>query len=171
MSLTTTFIVRNHQPPLKLFCILHFILCSISLSYRNLVYYITMLFAIFICVLCYIHILSFCSRTNLNQWYQSNLLLLFLSACPQPDLHTKVWVLNYFILGKTTLVSLSILTWREKKREIMDQNIKIKMLLEEALARQMDEMIEKFAQILRHMSTTTTSLSSGNFEGTSPFKI
>ena len=58
----------------------------------------------------------------------------------------------------------------EEKRD-NGSEYQINMLLEEALARQMDEMIEKFAQILRRMLTTTMPSSSDHFEGTSPFKI
>jgi hypothetical protein len=43
-----------------------------------------------------------------------------------------------------------------------------KMLLEEALERQRNEMMDNFAQILRRLSTSDTSTSSG---GTTPFKV
>jgi hypothetical protein len=48
----------------------------------------------------------------------------------------------------------------------------INMLLEQALVRQKDEMMENFAHILQCLSITTrASSSSDHFGGTSPFKV
>ena len=48
----------------------------------------------------------------------------------------------------------------------------IKMLLEEALTRQRNEMMDNFAQILRRMSTATDAPStSSHFGGATPFKV
>ena len=48
----------------------------------------------------------------------------------------------------------------------------IKLFLEEALARQRDEMIIIFSQILRRLSTIVdASTSSGHFGGMAPFKV
>jgi hypothetical protein len=48
----------------------------------------------------------------------------------------------------------------------------INMLLEQALVRQRDEMMENFAHILQRLSiATSASSSSGHFGGTSPFKV
>ena len=48
----------------------------------------------------------------------------------------------------------------------------IKMLLEEALARQRNEMMDNFAQILRRMPAATAgSSSSSHFGGSTPFKV
>jgi hypothetical protein len=46
-------------------------------------------------------------------------------------------------------------------------------LLEEALTRQRNEMVENFAQILQILSTTTTEASSisSHFGGATPFKV
>jgi hypothetical protein len=43
-----------------------------------------------------------------------------------------------------------------------------KMLLEESLTQQRNEMMDSFAQILRRLPTSDTSSSSG---GTTPFKV
>jgi hypothetical protein len=43
-----------------------------------------------------------------------------------------------------------------------------KMLLEESLERQRNEMMDNFAQILRRLPTSDTSTSSG---GATPFKV
>ena len=46
------------------------------------------------------------------------------------------------------------------------------MLLEEALTRQRNEMMDNFAQILRRLSTSTEGTSSNNqFVGPTPFKV
>ena len=48
----------------------------------------------------------------------------------------------------------------------------INSLLEEALARQRDEMMSNFPQILRGLSTTAyASTSSDHFGGMTPFKV
>jgi hypothetical protein len=48
----------------------------------------------------------------------------------------------------------------------------INLLLEQALTRQRDEMMENFSHILQCLSITTcTSSSSDHFGGTSPFKV
>ena len=48
----------------------------------------------------------------------------------------------------------------------------IKMLLEEALTRQRNEIMDNFTQILLRMSTTVDAPStSSRFEGANPFKV
>jgi hypothetical protein len=48
----------------------------------------------------------------------------------------------------------------------------ISMLLEQALTRQRDEMMENFSHILQRLSiATSASSSSGHFGSTSPFKL
>jgi hypothetical protein len=48
----------------------------------------------------------------------------------------------------------------------------INMLIEQALTRQSDEMMEYFAHILQHMLIATgASSSNDHFGGTSPFKV
>jgi hypothetical protein len=48
----------------------------------------------------------------------------------------------------------------------------INLFLEQALARQRDEMIDNFSHILQRLSIATcTSSSSDHFGGTSPFKV
>ena len=58
----------------------------------------------------------------------------------------------------------------EKKNDGADDPISL--LLEQALTRQRDEMMENFAHILRCLPITTcTSSSRDHFGGTSPFKV
>jgi hypothetical protein len=48
----------------------------------------------------------------------------------------------------------------------------INLFLEQALARQRDEMMKNFVHILQHLSIATGAFSSSNhFGGTSPFKV
>ena len=58
----------------------------------------------------------------------------------------------------------------EKKNDAADDPIN--MLLEQALMRQRDEMMENFSHILKCLPIKSgTSSSSGHFGGTSPFKV
>jgi hypothetical protein len=58
----------------------------------------------------------------------------------------------------------------EKKIDGADDPINL--LLEQALTRQRDEMMENFSHILQRLSITAgTSSSSDHFGGTSPFKV
>jgi hypothetical protein len=58
----------------------------------------------------------------------------------------------------------------EKKNDGAEDSINL--LLEQALTRQRDEMMENFSHILQCLSITTgTSSSSNHFGGTSPFKV
>ena len=58
----------------------------------------------------------------------------------------------------------------EKKNDGADDPINL--LLEQALTRQRDEMMEKFSHVLQLLSiASSTSSSSSHFRGTSPFKV
>ena len=58
----------------------------------------------------------------------------------------------------------------EKKNDGADDPISL--LLEQALTRQRDEMMENFSHILKHLSIASgTSSSSDHFGGTSSFKV
>jgi hypothetical protein len=58
----------------------------------------------------------------------------------------------------------------EKKNNGADNPINL--LLEQALTRQRDDMMENFSHILQHLPIATgTSSSSGHFGGTSPIKV
>jgi hypothetical protein len=58
----------------------------------------------------------------------------------------------------------------ENKNDGADDSIN--MLLEQALTRQRDEMMENFFHILQRLSIATDAYSSNNhFESTSPFKV
>jgi hypothetical protein len=118
-----------------------------------------------------ISLLSFHSKNNLDQWYQSRLLLIIFQ-CMSPTRS------EYSKLG-LELVSLEENHSRMPKKPSMVAEKKndgakdsINLLLEQALARQRDEMMENFSHILQRLSIATcTSSSSDHFGGTSPFKV
>ena len=56
----------------------------------------------------------------------------------------------------------------EKKYEL---EYPIKMLLEEALEKQRNTMMDNFAHILQQLPTSGTSASSSHSRGTTPFKV
>jgi hypothetical protein len=59
---------------------------------------------------------------------------------------------------------------KEKKNDGADDHIN--MLLEKALTRQRDEMMDNFSHILQHLPIATSAYSSNNhFGSTSPFKV
>jgi hypothetical protein len=59
-----------------------------------------------------------------------------------------------------------------EENKIDKENDFINMLLEQAITRQRDEMMENFSHILQRMSITTEMYSSSDhFGGTSPFKL
>ena len=63
------------------------------------------------------------------------------------------------------------LIWQKKKKD-EGTGDPIKSLLEEALARQRDEMMNNFSQILQRLpATEDASTSSGHFVGAAPFKV
>jgi hypothetical protein len=60
----------------------------------------------------------------------------------------------------------------EAKKKDDRAEYSINLLLEQALTRQRDEMMENFAHILQHSSIATRASSSrSHFGGTSPFKV
>jgi hypothetical protein len=95
-----------------------------------------------------ISLLSFRSENNLDQWYQSRLLLIIFQ-CMSPTRS------EYSKLG-LELVSLEENHSRMPKKPSMVEEKKndgakdsINLLLEQALARQRDEMMENFSHILQ----------------------
>jgi hypothetical protein len=98
--------------------------------------------------------LSFRAENNLDQWYQSRLLLIIFQ-CMSPTRS------KYRKLG-LELVSLEENHSRMPKKPSMVEENKndraedsINLLLEQALTRQRDEMMENFSHILQHLSITT----------------
>jgi hypothetical protein len=115
--------------------------------------------------------LSFRAENNLDQWYQSRLLLIAFQ-CMSPTRS------EYRKLG-LELVSLEENLSRTPKKPSMAEEKKndgakysINLLLEKALTRQRDEMMENFSHILQCLSITIGAYSSSShFGGTSPFKV
>jgi hypothetical protein len=119
-----------------------------------------------------ISLISFRAENNLDQWYQSRLFLFFFFQCMSPTRS------EYNKLG-LELVSLEENHSRTPKKPSMAEEKKndgvdnpISLLLEQALMRQRDEMMENFSHILQHLPiATSASSSSDHFGGTSPFKV
>jgi hypothetical protein len=93
--------------------------------------------------------ISFRVENNLDQWYQSRLLLIIFFQCMSPTRS------EYSKLG-LELVSLEDNRSRTPKKPSMAEEKKndgaddpIYLLLEQALMRQRDEMMENFAHILQ----------------------
>jgi hypothetical protein len=101
--------------------------------------------------------LSFRAENNLDQWYQSRLLLIVFQ-CMSPTRS------EYRKLG-LELVSLEDNLSRTPKKPSMVEEKKndgaddpISMLLEQALTRQRDEMMENFSHILQCLSIETVHI-------------
>jgi hypothetical protein len=126
---------------------------------------------IHLCTFLYYISLSFRAENNLDQWYQSRLLLIIFQ-CMSPTRS------EYSKLG-LELVSLEENhSCTPKKPSMVEENKNdeakdsINMLLEQSLTRQRDQMMENFSHILQCLPITTgVSSSSGHFGGTSPFKV
>jgi hypothetical protein len=85
---------------------------------------------------------------NKNQWYQSGMLFIYFSSCMSPTRS------GYKKLGLEPIDPLPYQLHQDRKKTMGDENKDdgaedyIKILLEEALAQQRNEMMDNFAQIL-----------------------
>jgi hypothetical protein len=116
--------------------------------------------------------LSFRAENNLDQWYQSRLLLIiFFSACPRRGPSIESWVSSLSLLKTISLAHPRNPPWQEEKKNDGADD-PINLLLEQALTRQRDEMMENFSHILQCLPIATGASSSNNhFGSTSPFKV
>jgi hypothetical protein len=115
---------------------------------------------------------SFHSQNNLDQWYQSSLLLVISqSRSPMRS--------GYRELG-LKLVSLEDNHSRQPKQPPMVEEKRddragdpFKTLLEESLMRQRNEMMDNFTQILQRLPMAVAKASStrNHFRGATPFKV
>jgi hypothetical protein len=118
-----------------------------------------------------ISLLSFHSKNNLDQWYQSRLLLIVFqcmsstrSECNKLGLELVSPEDNLSLMPKKPSMAA-----KKKNDRAKDS---INMLLEQALTRQRNKMMENYSHILQRSSIATyTSSSSDHFGGTSPFKV
>jgi hypothetical protein len=95
----------------------------------------------------------------------------FFSACPRRGLSIESWVSSLSLLKTIALTHPRNPQWR-KKRKMTEQSDPINLLLEQALTRQRDEMMENFSHILQRLPIASgTSSSSDHFGGTFPFKV
>jgi hypothetical protein len=121
--------------------------------------------------LCVISPLSFRAENNLDQWYQSRLLLIiFQCMSPTRSKYIKLGLELVSLEEKFSRTPKKTSMAEEKKNDREDDSIN--MLLEQALTRQRDEMMDIFSHILQHLLiTSSASSSSDHFGGTSPFKV
>ena len=95
-----------------------------------------------------ISLLSFRAKNNLDQWYQSRLLLIVFQ-CMSPT-RSKYRKLGLEENRSCTPKKPSMA--EEKKNDGADDPISL--LLEQALTRQRDEMMDNFSHILQHLLIT-----------------
>jgi hypothetical protein len=95
----------------------------------------------------------------------------FFSACPRRVPSIAIWVSRLSLLKKIALAHPRNPQWW-KKRKMTEHDDPINLLLEQALTRQRDEMMENFSHILQCLLIASgTSSSRSHFGGTSPFKV
>jgi hypothetical protein len=115
--------------------------------------------------------LSFRTKNNPDQWYQSRLLLIvFQCMSPTRSEYSKLGLELFSLEDNRSCTPKKPSMAEEKKNDGADDPISL--LLEQALTRQRDEMMENFSHILQHLPIASgASSSSGHFGGTSPFKV
>jgi hypothetical protein len=90
-----------------------------------------------------------------------------LNACPQRGQSTKSWVSSLFLLRIEALAHPSDLSWQGEKKYDGTRD-PFKLLIEESLTQQRNEMMDSFTQILRWLPTGDASSLNG---GIAPFKV
>ena len=122
----------------------------------------------YLCVYCIHFVNQFVLLLNPDQWYQSGMLFIYFSSCMSPTRS------GYKKLGLEPIRPLPNQSCRARQQPMGDKNkydgagYPIKMFLEESLARQRNEMMDNFVQILRQLPTGEVSSSRGH---AIPFKI
>jgi hypothetical protein len=115
--------------------------------------------------------LSFRAENNPDQWFQSRLLLIvFQCMSPTRSEYRKLGLNLVSLEDNHSCIPKKPSMAEEKKNDGADDPIS--PLLEQALMRQRDEMMEKFSHILQCLPIASdTYSSSDHFGGTSPFKV
>jgi hypothetical protein len=115
--------------------------------------------------------LSFRAKNNLDQWYQSRLLLIiFQCMSPKRSEYRKLGIELVSLKDNISHIPKKPSMAKENKSDRAYDSIN--MLLEQALTRQRDEMMENFSHILQCLPIETGTYSSNNHFGrTSPFKV
>jgi hypothetical protein len=114
---------------------------------------------------------SMIAENNPDQWYQSRLLLIvFQCMSPMRSEYSKFSLELVSLEDNRSCTPKKPSMAEEKKNDGADDPISL--LLEQALTRQRDEMMENFSHILQHLPIASGASSSSNhFGGTSPFKV
>jgi hypothetical protein len=115
--------------------------------------------------------LSFRAENNLDQWYQSKLLLIvFHCMSPTRSKYRKLGLELVSLEDNLSRTPNKPSMVEEKKNDGTDDPISL--LLEQALTRQRDEVMENFFHILQRLPIALGASSlSNHFGGTSPFKL
>jgi hypothetical protein len=115
--------------------------------------------------------LSFCAQNNLDKWYQSKLLLvIFQFMSPTRSEYRKLGLKLASLEENLSRTPKKPSMVKEKRNNGVEDSINL--LLEQALTRHRDEMMENFSQILRRLPIIADVSSSRNhFGGTAPFKV
>jgi hypothetical protein len=101
-----------------------------------------------------ISLLSFRAENNLDQWYQSRLLLIiFKCMSPTRSEYSKLGLDLVSLEDNLSHTPKKPSMVEEKKNDGADDPINL--LLEQALTRQRDEMMENFSHILQHLPIAT----------------
>jgi hypothetical protein len=126
-----------------------------------------LLFYVSLCY-CILFVIHFIPLINLDQWYQSCMLFIYFSSCMSPIRS------GYKKLGLEPIEPLQDQLPRARQQPMGDKKKDdgagdpFKMLFEEALVRQRNEMMDNFAQILQLLPTGDASSSSIH---ATPFKV
>jgi hypothetical protein len=98
-----------------------------------------------------ISLLSFSSEHNLDQWYQSRLLLIVFQCMSSTRFEYSQLGLEFVSLEENHSYTPKKPSMAAEKKNVGEED-SINMLLEQALAQQSDEMMENFAHILQCLS-------------------
>jgi hypothetical protein len=118
-----------------------------------------------------ISLLSFRAENNPDQWYQSRLLLIvFQCISPTKSKYNELGLKLFSLEENRSHTPKKPSMAEEKKNDGADDPISL--LLEQALTRQRDKMMENFSHIIQCLPIKSgASSSSDHFGGTSPFKV
>jgi hypothetical protein len=121
--------------------------CCILILY---LYYIVVSLAISLCIFFIISPISFRTENNPDQWYQSRLLLIvFQCMSPTRSEYSKLGLELVSLEDNRSCTPKKPSMAEEKKNN--GANDPISLLLEQALTRQRDEMMENFSHILQRL--------------------
>jgi hypothetical protein len=115
--------------------------------------------------------LSFRVENNLDQWYQSRLLLIIFQCISPTRFEYRKLGLDLISLEENRSRTPKKPSMAEENKKNIEDDL-INLLFEQALTRQRDEMMENFSHILQRLLIEKVASSSKNhFGSTCPFKV